>query len=690
AYWLVATDQINYRRFFDINDLAGIRMDNPAVFATTHRLIRTLVADGAIDGLRVDHVDGLSDPYGYCRDLRRLMDGAQEESTAPASGFVLIEKILASYEHLPADWPVAGTTGYEAAHLLNGLFVHPGALRHMTRIYTRFTGDTEEFDEILYHCKHLIIHGALASELNVLANLAGTIAQADRHTRDFTYQRLRDALADIVASFPVYRTYITPQRIGEEDRRYLHWAISQAKKRSLAVNVQVFDFLQRLLSLDFPEQHDTEVHRLAVRLASRFQQYTAPVMAKGMEDTAFYVYNRLVSLNDVGFNPRIFGMSVNAFHLENRQRLEIRPDTLIATSTHDSKRGEDVRACIDVLSEIPHEWHHHLVRWSRFNLSKKRLVGDRRAPSRNDEYLLYQTLIGAWPLEQPDADGFAAFRERIETYMLKAIKEAKVHTSWINPDEEYETAMRSFVGALLDSNGRNPFLADFMPFQQRIARFGLLNGLAQTLLKLTMPGMPDIYQGNELWALNLADPDNRRPVDYARRKVLLDELRTSVRNRAQLPARVTHWVEHMEDGRIKLYVTWRALMLRREHPRLFGAGRYLGLEVTGTLAEHVCAFARRLDDQEIIVVTARWFARLAAGHERLPIGGAVWNDTRIRLPEAAPESETGSDGTRRYRNVLTEETVSTHAEEDTYFLDAAELFAHLPVALLVRADESSY
>ncbi|MGD2113096.1 MAG: malto-oligosyltrehalose synthase, partial [Gammaproteobacteria bacterium] len=496
AHWRVATDEINYRRFFDVNELAGIRMDNSEVFDATHRLIERLVTGGQVHGLRIDHPDGLSDPYDYCCRLQRLPWPAARNAGAEARGYLLVEKILASHERLPADWPVAGTTGYDFAQLLNGLYVYPDAVQPLNRCYARFTGCTLDFDAVLRERKLLIIHSAMTGELGVLANLASAIARSDRHTRDFTYHRLRDALAEIVACFPVYRTYITRRGISEEDRRYLHWAIELAKKHSPAVDLEVFDFLQRLLTLHHSSGPGVRIRRQLAEFALRFQQYTAPVMAKGMEDTACYVYNRLVSLNDVGFDPRTFGITLNAFHHENRQRLADWPQAMLTTSTHDSKRGEDVRARINVLSELPGEWERHLLRWSRVNRDRKRLVGAVRSPSRNDEYFLYQTLIGTWPLEPLDAAGLAAYRERIEAYMLKAIKEAKVHTSWINPNQDYEEAMRHFVQAVLDHPDRNPFLADFLPFVRRVAGFGLLNGLSQVLLKLTVPGVPDIYQGN--------------------------------------------------------------------------------------------------------------------------------------------------------------------------------------------------
>ena len=678
AYWLVATDEINYRRFFDINELAGLRMENSEVFQTTHRLVQQLVADGTIDGLRIDHPDGLSDPYGYFRALQNLIyearDGPARDEAATC--YLLAEKILASHERLPADWPVAGTTGYEVAHLLNGLFVYPGSERRLDRLYSRYTRRKVDFDKLLYESKLLIIRSALSSELTVLANLLGDIARTDRHTRDFTYQGLRYALGEVVARFPVYRTYITSGRISEEDRRHVHWAIAQAKKRTLAPDVAIFDFIHDLLVLARLDEYSPNLQRRIIQFVLRFQQYTAPVMAKGMEDTACYVYNRLISLNDVGFHPRAFGISPGAFHHENRKQLADWPSAMVTTSTHDSKRGEDVRARINVVSELADQWRVHLSRWSRINRGRKRLVNDELAPSRNDEYLLYQTLIGTWPVGLLDAAGLDAFRHRIELYLLKAVKEAKVHTSWINPDEEYEEAVRHFVRALLDDSGRNPFLADFVPFQKRIARFGMLNSLSQTLLKLTVPGVPDIYQGNELWAFNLVDPDNRRPVDYDYCQTTLQALMAASRNDSNLPALLQELLNGIEDGRAKLYLTWKTLNLRRAHPRVFSQGEYLGLDPQGLKADHLCAFARRLESREVLVAATRWFSRLAGDSDRLPLGSPIWDDTWIEGPEGAQ--------TQSYRNVLTGETVPAFQHMGKTRLNANDLFKCFPIALLTN------
>jgi (1->4)-alpha-D-glucan 1-alpha-D-glucosylmutase len=408
----------------------------------------------------------------------------------------------------------------------------------------------------------------------------------------------------------------------------------------------------------------------------RFQQYTAPVMAKGLEDTTFYIYNRLVSLNEVGGDPRRFGTSVNAFHYANQERARRWPHAMLATSTHDSKRSEDVRARINVLSEMAGEWYQHLGRWSRVNRSKKRRVGEEWAPSRNDEYLLYQTLVGAWPLQPPDETALASFRERIRDYMLKAIREAKVYTSWINPNIDYEEAVVRFVEDLLSAPEQNPFLVDFIPFQQRIARAGMYNSLSQVLLKLTAPGVPDLYQGNELWDLSLVDPDNRRPVDYAQRQRLLQTLEPLV----SLPeheqcSRVRELLDHLDDSRAKLYLTWRTLVFRRAHDALFKAGSYIALAVVGPRAEHVCAFARYHEEDLVIAVATRWFTRLSEDGSP-PIGRNIWQDSVIELPS--------DELAGRYCNILTGERLSATKREAKLVLALADVFANFPVALLTK------
>lgn len=682
AYWQVAADEINYRRFFDINDLAGLRVENPEVFRVTHRLIRQLIGAGQVQGLRIDHLDGLFDPLKYCNDLQQMVGDARadnEEQGHPPF-YVIIEKVLAGHERLSDAWPVAGTTGYETAHLLNGLFVRPDGETRLTRIYTGVSHGMSDFDTLLYQRKKLIIKSSLSSELNVLANLLSGIAQADRHTRDFTLHGLREALAEIVACFPVYRTYISATHISEVDRRHLRWAVAQAKRRNPATEILIFDFIHGLLRLEGLEHHGTDTRQKVIQFVQRFQQYTAPVTAKGMEDTAFYSYNRLVSLNDVGFDPRTFGVTTAAFHEENRQRLQHWPHGMVTSSTHDSKRSEDVRVRIDVLSEIADEWRQHLTRWRRLNRRKKRQTDDRHVPSGNDEYLLYQTLVGAWPqscLCPPadiDSEAFERFRGRIEAYMIKAIREAKIHTSWINPNEEYEAAMKHFVQTLLHDPAHNAFIADFLTFQRRAAHLGLFNSLSQTALKLTMPGIPDIYQGNELLRFNLVDPDNRRPVDYRHNRERLRQLAQRAESGESTAALARELIEHIEDGGAKLYLTWKTLNLRRAQPELFHRGDYLGLATEGHRADHICAFARRFEGKEIVSAAPRWFARLMESDDGLPLGSPLWDDTWVEAPESAAG--------KTYRNLLTDSSAAIERRQGKSWFLASSLFSDFSVALL--------
>ncbi|HYQ91893.1 MAG TPA: malto-oligosyltrehalose synthase, partial [Candidatus Competibacteraceae bacterium] len=614
SFWRVAADDINYRRFFDINDLAGLRMENETVFQQTHRLIFKLLAEGRLNGLRIDHPDGLYNPKQYFQRLQEALvsakNGTAVKNGAPSETdakpiYVVVEKILESYERLPEDWPVHGTTGYDFANLVNALLIDGEAEERLTQTYANFIETEIDFAELLYWCKRLIMNTALASELNVLATQLSRIAEADRNTRDFTLHGLHGALKEVVAWFPVYRTYVTPAGVSEEDKRYVNWAISVAKKRSQATDIGIFDFLYNVLLTLETEGKPAAFREQVIAFAMKFQQYTGPLMAKGLEDTVFYRYNRLVSLNEVGGDPTRFSVSVNGFHHANQERARLWPHSLLATSTHDSKRSEDVRARLNVLSEVPEAWEKRLQRWSRLNQNERRSVDNKPAPSRNDEYLLYQTLLGAWPLEELDEAGLEAFRQRIENYMLKAVKEAKVHSSWVNPNPEYEGAIVAFIQALLKP-GKNRFLEDFLPDQRRIARLGLFNSLSQTLIKLTAPGVPDIYQGTELWDFSLVDPDNRRPVDYERRRALLMELQTLVETAGDdLAGRVRGLLDRLEDGRSKLYVNWRTLRLRREQSELFGHGDYVPLAVAGAKSRHVCAFARVYENTRVVVVAPR-------------------------------------------------------------------------------------
>jgi (1->4)-alpha-D-glucan 1-alpha-D-glucosylmutase len=660
AYWRVGSDEVNYRRFFAVNELAGIRVEEPRVFETTHRLILQLVEKGAVNGLRIDHPDGLHDPAGY---LSRLKVAVVEASGGPV--YTLVEKILAHHEHLPEDWPVAGTTGYEFTNLLNGLFVYQAGEAGMDEAYQSFIGRPLDFQNLLYECKHKVMRTALASELNALSRCLRRISEHGR-THDFSLETLRNALSEVVAHFPVYRTYVVPGRISEADRRHVDLALHGAKQGSTGGDPRVFDFIRDVVLRQGSEESE------ATAFTSRFQQYTGPVMAKGMEDAALYVYNRLISLNEVGGEPEIFGVSVPEFHRMNAERLERWPHSMLSTSTHDTKRSEDVRARIDVLSEIPGEWRERVQSWSELKDSFRREVDGDMAPSRNDEYLLYQTLLGAWPLGGPDGESPEAFRERIKAYMEKAMREAQVRTSWTDVNEGYEEAVADFVDALLSAP--NPFLQEFLPFQLRVARIGALNGFSQSLLKLTAPGVPDVYQGNEIWDFSLVDPDNRRPVDFELRKKLLADLRELDPSDVRTLLEDGAW----QDGRPKLYLIWKALEMRRDNPGLFEERGYVALQVSGERREHLVAFARRHGGEGAITVAPRLYAKIMGPEGPLLPTPEAWGDTAILLPDELA-------GTA-HRNVLTGERVMLEDSDGQPSLRAGSLLRNFPVALLETGD----
>jgi (1->4)-alpha-D-glucan 1-alpha-D-glucosylmutase len=636
ASWRMAADDINYRRFFDINDLAALRMEEPEVFEATHGLLFDLVADGEVGGLRVDHPDGLQDPQGYFARLQRrtaetllLDNGENGEDRSKRPMYVVAEKITGAGESLPSSWPIAGTTGYDFGELVNGLFVDARAESSLTRSYFAFVEARPDFDDMVYRSKRLVMHLSMASELNALASLASRIAQASRATCDFTYSSLRAALGEVVASFPVYRTYITGTAVSEEDRRRIDQAIHAARRRALPAERTVFDFVRDLLTTDLVRERPEGERALIVHMAMRFQQFTAPVMAKGMEDTAFYTYNRLLSLNEVGGDPRRFGVSVAAFHDANLRRAADWPHAMLGTSTHDSKRSEDVRARLNVLSELAPEWRLRVGRWRRINRARRRRIDTLDAPTANDEYLLYQTLLGAWPHRYDDPAVAEEFARRIDAYLVKVVREEKALSSWVNPNEEYEAAFSAFARALLIPGGNERFLADFLPFQRKVAWFGMVNSLAQTLIKLTAPGVPDIYQGCELWNLSLVDPDNRRPVDFAARRDSLSAMQTALGGGSSPAQLAGDLAANLEDGRLKQFLIWRALELRREREALFREGGYVPLGVAGSRADHVCAFARVLGDDCVVAIVPRLACVLLGGETVLPLGAASWGDTTV-------------------------------------------------------------
>ena len=659
AHWRVAQDEINYRRFFDINDLAALRQENPAVFEATHRLVVALARSGAVEALRIDHPDGLFDPKEYFRRL-------QEACGRPV--YVVVEKIVAPFESVPEDWAVHGTTGYRFANVVNGLFVDPAAEARMTRTYHNFVRDQTGFEETARRARRMILRTALASELTVITSQLARISRADPSTRDFTFTTLRDGLAEVISAFPVYRTSID-EEVRADDRRYVDWAVARARAESRAADVSVFDFIRDALCGELPARSPSLAS--AVRhFARKVQQVTAPVMAKGVEDTALYTYNRLVSLNDVGGDPSEFGFPPARFHQASAHRAKRWPHTMLATSTHDNKRSEDTRARIDVLSEMAAIWRLRINKWNRMNEGRKAMVENEPAPSRNDEYLLYQILIGTFPPGPVRGVALRQYRDRIVAYMHKATREAKVRTSWARVNEPYEAATEAFVHALLDDAHANPFLEDLRALSGPVMWIGFLNSLSMVTVKLTSPGVPDIYQGNELWDFSLVDPDNRRPVDYERRRTLLAQIDALVE---PLDAALDSMFSTLEDGRAKLYVIRRLLRLRAEREALFLRGGYSPLRSSGERARHVLAFARRHEQSCVITVVPRLIAGLGvrADGPRLPCGRAVWGDTRIDLPFL--------DGAVVLRNVLT----GTELRLADGGIDVAQILDRAPVGVLV-------
>ncbi len=696
CFWRVASDEINYRRFFDINDLGALSTEREEVFAAVHRKLFEWIGAGQADGLRIDHPDGLFDPRQYLDRLqssarlayaRHLLVSKQEsypgltwEQAEPMirerfaartdqSLYVVVEKILGPNEPLPPEWATAGTTGYEFLNEVNGLFVPRENEEAMTRVYRSFAGRDTPFEELVYRNKFLILQTSLASELHVLAHELDRLAQRERWSRDFTLNGLRHALREVIACFPVYRTY-TNGGIREADRPVILRAIARARRRNPVLGRQIFDFIRDTLLLkDPPSGPASEAYRAAQkRFAGKFQQVTAPVTAKGLEDTAFYVFNRLTSLNEVGGEPARFGIPPAEVHAYFRDRAEKWPGGLSPLSTHDTKRGEDVRARINLLAEIPEEWGRRVTRWAACNRPHKLETEDVSAPEINEEYLLYQTLVGSWPVPGSADDDMPAFVARIQAYMNKATHEAKVNTSWINPNPEYDAAVAEFVARILDPEKSPEFLADLREFVGTITHLGMVNSLAQTLLRCTAPGVPDTYQGTELWDFSLVDPDNRRPVDYFVRAQILAELDERAKQDGRQLAREV--LASKYDGRVKMLVTSRALRLRQELPKVF-VGSYTPAGTSGEKAEHLFAFLREGGGKTVLVAVPRLVAKLLGNGSGPPVGPEVWGDTAVTLE--------GNQTGRAWKNVLTGEKLP--APDGS--LAVAQLFSDLPLALLV-------
>ncbi len=677
AYWRVAGKEINYRRFFDVNELAAIRVEDPDVFQHMHHYLFSLIQSSAVHGLRVDHVDGLYEPRRYleqCQEWARTTLGLPADSKG-RSLFMIVEKILGTGEALSEDWPVYGTTGYDFLHLLNNLFVDARHERAINAWYAQFTKTAIPFETLAHRCKTMIMETSMSSELHALGHQAHLLSAQQRPSPNFTLDSLTHALKEIIAYFPIYRTYLSPHEhadINDRDLACLRLAVTQAKRGNPATSHPVFDTIQSLL---LNHQGGGTPSWEEIRpFVMKFQQTTGAVMAKGVEDTALYIYNRLISLNEVGGAPSQFGIAVATFHERMQERQRQWPFSFSATSTHDTKRSEDVRARINVLSELPQEWKTRVKRWHRLNKKKKTRVKGWEIPSRNEEYFLYQTLLGAWPFADFDSTDYRDFCRRIQAYMLKAIKEAKVHTNWINPNNDYEQAVSRFIRHILEPGPSNTFLEDFLPFQRSIARYGMYNALSQVTLKIGCPGIPDLYQGSEIWNLALVDPDNRRPVDYEHLSHLAKTVPSD--GPAITEPALRDIMASWEDGRIKFYVTRTLLNYRKSHRELFQQGDYVPLETHGEKRHNLCAFRRTWNTQEVIVVVPRLIHEVIPNSMVPALGHTVWGNTDVAL--------WNSDPTTRYRHVLTNKTIAARIGENGVALAVSDLFQQLPLAVMER------
>ncbi len=666
AFWKIASEEINYRRFFDINDLVCLRVEEEDVFAARHLAILQLVAEGKVTGLRVDHVDGLYDPEQYLARLQGAAGAVGSEQPI----FVVVEKVLGRNETLPHAWQVSGTTGYDFLNALNGLFVDLGGLARIEAAYSRFTGTTEPFAEVCYAKNKQVMWRLFAGEVNALGHHLGKLAAQDREARDVPLSELVGALVEVTACLPIYRTYIRDLEVSARDRACLERTLQLARRRTseLLIGNPAFAFLRRVLLLD-PPTYAKELQAEFLRFVMRWQQSTGPVMAKGLEDTAFYVHNSLISMNEVGGDPLREGppLDLAGFHEFIAERMRLWPDSMNSTSTHDTKRSEDVRARINVLSEIPQQWEKCLFRWRRLNEQQKSEVNGIAVPAPAEEVLLYQTLLGAWPL---DPEEEPAFIGRVLEFLKKAVREARVYSGWIRQDEGHENALFRFAETVLHPEP-SEFRTQFLRFERKIAWHGALNSLSQVLIKITSPGVADFYQGTELWDFSLVDPDNRRPVDYRKRIRMLEEIRKgrSGDQRRMLREIVSNW----RDGRIKLYLTDRALDFRRVHADVYVDGEYVPLETHGLKQACLCAFARHKNGHWCLTIAPRLTTRLAPVG-KMPFGKRVWQNTTVTLPSAAPE---------KWTNVLTGERLGTSTSPDgRTTLALGDLLQQFPVALV--------
>jgi (1->4)-alpha-D-glucan 1-alpha-D-glucosylmutase len=673
AYWQDPNEGINYRRFFAISDLVGIRAEDSLVFDATHNQIFHLYEKGTIRGLRVDHIDGLRDPVGYLNRLHERLVASQPPESAPP--YVLVEKILSRDESLPEDWSVSGTTGYEYLNAANGLFVcQPGA-RRLKKIYLEFISKDMRFADVVYEKKKLVMNTLLRVEMRSLGRQLADLAANDRYARDILRPDLMDALIEVTACFPVYRTYIRNLDAPDSAKVMIERAIDEAGDRRPRLSRQSFAFLRDVLTISNPPHilPDQREERLA--FVMRWQQFTGPIVAKGLEDTGLYVYYPLLSLNEVGGNPEPSKVTSREDFVEfMRVRQGRWPDSLNATSTHDTKLSEDVRARLNVLSEIPDEWAKEIAKWSKENGPHKQAVDGRNVPDPNEEYLIYQALVGIWPADQSE---LMTISERLRDYAIKAIREAMVHTRWTEPNRAHELAVCNFIQKILSPQDNSSFLCSVAHFLKKVAFAGMINGLSQGLLKIACPGVPDFYQGSELWNRTLVDPDNRRPVDFEIRIKALQALVDSAH--FETAGIASDLLKQWPDGRVKLFMIWKALGYRRQHPALFREGDLIPLEVVGDRSRHVISFLRRHDEERAVIVIPRWVANIPCCADP-DLAGKYWNDSNLHLPPATPNC---------WRNVFTAKITESRVGGGNPLIAVSDLFKDFPVALLVPNETST-
>ena len=661
AFWQNLNETINYRRFFTIADLVGVRVEDPIVFEATHGYILRMVARNPAAGLRIDHIDGLRDPLGYLNRLQERL--ATDETKSEAPSYVIVEKILAPGEDLPEDWPVSGTTGYDYTNQANGVFVHPDGVRQIEEIYSQFIGRRQDFGDVLYQKKKLVMSTLLGVEMRTLGRYLSEIAALDRYARELDRGRLMEALVEVTACMNVYRTYTRNMDLRPQETQYIEEAVAQARTRAPHVSPGYFNFVREVLLLLNPPHVLPDQREMRLAFVTRWQQLTGPIVAKGFEDTALYVYHPLLSLNEVGGNPRADAVPKREeFYKLLEARQQKWPGTLDATSTHDTKRSEDVRARLNVLSEMPDEWEQHLKRWSALNSKHKVNIAGQVTPDHNEEYFFYQTLLGVWPLDQ---EASVALWQRVQEHLVKATREAMVHTRWTRPNQQHEDALQSFAARVLSPENRE-FLEDFRQLQEKVAYYGMINGLSQTLLKIASPGVADFYQGSELWDLRLVDPDNRGQIDFGRRAAALNNIRTA--EAASVEGTLRDLVAHWQDGRIKMHLIWKALSFRRSHADLFHEAEFVPLQTAGCHAANVIAFLRKNARGSVLAAIPRWLSQIRRNNQQFD-----WCDTRLILPAGSP---------MEWTNLLATPSVAAQNREGETWVSANDLFRDLPVAFL--------